>query len=76
MNYFLAVDIGASSGRLILSHMAEGKIVLEEMLEPHGTYYLFTQGENKIQLDEYQLKELAHVIKMFLNWNLNDEIKY
>ena len=29
--YFLAVDIGASSGRHILSHMEEGKIVLEEV---------------------------------------------
>ena len=29
--YFLAVDIGASSGRHILSHMEDGKIVLEEV---------------------------------------------
>lgn len=54
----------------------EEKIVLEEIIEPQGTYYLFTQGKDKIQLDEYHLKELAHVIKMFLSWNLNDEIKY
>ena len=26
--YFLAVDIGASSGRHMLSHMEDGKIVL------------------------------------------------
>lgn len=31
MNYYLAVDIGASSGRLILSHLEKGKIVLEEI---------------------------------------------
>lgn len=31
MNYYLAVDIGASSGRHILSHMENGKIVLEEV---------------------------------------------
>ena len=31
MKYYLAVDIGASSGRHILAHMEEGKIVLEEM---------------------------------------------
>lgn len=36
-NYYLAVDIGASSGRHILSHMENGKIVLEEMYRfPNG----------------------------------------
>ncbi len=29
--YYLAVDIGASSGRLILSHMEDGKMILEEV---------------------------------------------
>ena len=29
--YYLAVDIGASSGRLILGHLEEGKMVLEEV---------------------------------------------
>lgn len=29
--YYLAVDIGASSGRHILAHMEQGRIVLEEM---------------------------------------------
>ena len=29
--YYLAVDIGASSGRHILGHMETGKIVLEEI---------------------------------------------
>lgn len=31
MKYYLAVDIGASSGRHILAHIADGKIVLEEI---------------------------------------------
>ncbi|MBQ8639570.1 MAG: rhamnulokinase [Lachnospiraceae bacterium] len=31
MKYYLAVDIGASSGRHILAHMEDGKMVLEEM---------------------------------------------
>ncbi len=31
MKYYLAVDIGASSGRHILSHIEDGKIVLEEI---------------------------------------------
>ena len=29
--YYLAVDIGASSGRLILGHLENGKMVLEEV---------------------------------------------
>ena len=37
MKYYLAVDIGASSGRHILAHLEDGKIVLEEM-------YRFTNG--------------------------------
>ena len=31
MNYYLAIDIGASSGRHILGHVESGKMVLEEM---------------------------------------------
>lgn len=31
MRYYLAVDIGASSGRHILAHIEDGKMVLEEM---------------------------------------------
>ena len=35
--YYLAIDIGASSGRHILSHMENGKIVLEEVYRfPNG----------------------------------------
>lgn len=29
--YFLAIDIGASSGRHILGHLSEGKLVIEEI---------------------------------------------
>ena len=29
--YYLAIDIGASSGRHILAHMEDGKMVLEEI---------------------------------------------
>ncbi|MGN0299165.1 MAG: FGGY family carbohydrate kinase, partial [Lachnospiraceae bacterium] len=36
-NYYLAIDIGASSGRHILCHMEEGKMILEEMYRfPNG----------------------------------------
>lgn len=31
MNYYLAIDIGASSGRHILGHVEDGKLVLEEV---------------------------------------------
>ena len=31
MKYYLAVDIGASSGRHMLAHIEDGKIVLEEI---------------------------------------------
>lgn len=35
--YYLAVDIGASSGRHMLSHMENGKPVLEEIYRfPNG----------------------------------------
>ena len=30
-NYYLAIDIGASSGRHILGHLENGKMVLEEI---------------------------------------------
>ena len=30
MKYYLAVDIGASSGRHILAHLEDGKIVLRK----------------------------------------------
>ena len=29
--YYLAIDIGASSGRHILCHMEDGKLILEEV---------------------------------------------
>ena len=31
VKYYLAVDIGASSGRHMLAHMEDGKICLEEL---------------------------------------------
>lgn len=40
MNYYLAIDIGASSGRHILAHLEKGKIVLEEI-------YRFENGLKK-----------------------------
>ena len=31
MRYYLAIDIGASSGRYILGHIEDGRIVTEEI---------------------------------------------
>ena len=45
MNYYLAIDIGASSGRHILGSLEDGKIKLEEI-------YRFENGITKID-DEY-----------------------
>ncbi len=39
--YYLAVDIGASSGRHILAHMEKGKLVIEEM-------YRFWNGMSQV----------------------------
>ena len=36
-NYYLAIDIGASSGRHILGHLENGKMILEEI-------YRFSNG--------------------------------
>ncbi len=40
MQYYLGIDIGASSGRHMLAHMEDGKMVLEEV-------YRFANGQNE-----------------------------
>lgn len=40
MNYYLAIDIGASSGRHILGHLENNKMILEEI-------YRFSNGMEK-----------------------------
>ena len=46
MKYYLAIDIGASSGRHILGHVENGKLCLEEIyrfengyIEKNGHFY-------------------------------------
>ncbi|MDE7417713.1 MAG: rhamnulokinase [Lachnospiraceae bacterium] len=51
--YYLAIDIGASSGRHILSHMENGKIVLEEI-------YRFPNG-----MEEHQGQKIWNVDALF-----------
>lgn len=49
--YYLAVDIGASSGRHILAHLEDGKMVLEEIHRfPNGMVQ--KDGENVWNVDE------------------------
>lgn len=49
--YYLAVDIGASSGRHILAHLEEGRMVLEEVHRfPNGM--VEKDGENVWDVDE------------------------
>jgi len=57
MNYHLAIDIGASSGRHILGHLEEGKMILEEV-------YRFDNIQiRKDDHDCWDIDELiAHVI--------------
>jgi len=56
-NYYLAVDIGASSGRHILGTMEEGKLVLEEI-------YRFENGMQKKDGHLcWDLEQLFHEIK-------------
>lgn len=49
--YYLAIDIGASSGRHILAHLEEGRMVLEEIHRfPNGM--VERDGENVWDVDE------------------------
>ena len=52
--YYLAVDIGASSGRHILGHMEQGRMVMEEM---HRFYNGLTVKDGEACWDLEQLFE-------------------
>lgn len=57
MNYYLGIDIGASSGRHMLGHMEDGKIVLEEI-------YRFYNGVSEVNGHLcWDLKQLFAEIK-------------
>lgn len=58
MKYYLAVDIGASSGRHILAHMQDGKLVLEEM-------YRFVNGN--VERDGHLCWELDRLFEEIVN---------
>ena len=56
--YYLAVDIGASSGRHILAHMEDGKLVLEEM-------YRFWNGNDIVEVNgaEHRIWDTERLFK-------------
>lgn len=61
--YYLAVDIGASSGRHILAHMKDGKIVLEEIYRFYNGNDIVTK-EGKVLPDDGTEPAGAHRV-----WN-------
>ena len=58
MKYYLAVDIGASSGRHILAHVEDGKMILEEV-------YRFENGASK--RNGHDCWDLDHLYQSILN---------
>lgn len=60
--YYLAIDIGASSGRHILAHKKDGRIVLEEI-------YRFPNG-----MQEHNGHKVWNVDQLLGNSNRNEEM--
>lgn len=72
MNYYLAIDIGASSGRHILAHLQDGKMVTEEIYRfsngpqilPGTPGALGSQGNKRLMWDTERLfKEILNGLK-------------
>ena len=65
-NYYLAVDIGASSGRHILCHVDNGKMLLEEI-------YRFENGMKDIDGTKcWDVEELFAAIKAGMNSDIRE----
>ncbi len=65
--YYLAIDIGASSGRHILGHMEDGKMVLEEVYRfPNGMQK--RDGEKVRDIEALFEAVLARNEKMQRTW--------
>lgn len=58
MEYYLAIDIGASSGRHILSHIENGKIIIEEV-------YRFENAMK--EKDGHKIWDVDYLFKQILN---------
>ena len=61
MKYYLAVDIGASSGRHILAHIEDGKIVLEEVYRFYNG--MDEKGKHKVWDTERLFSEILEGMK-------------
>ncbi len=61
MNYYLAVDIGASSGRHILAHMEGGRIVIEEIYRFHNG--MEEKGKHQVWNTEKLFSEILEGMK-------------
>ncbi|MBR1913697.1 MAG: rhamnulokinase, partial [Lachnospiraceae bacterium] len=59
--YYLAVDIGASSGRHILAHMEDDKIIIEEIYRFHNG--AVEQNGHKVWETDRFLRELIAGMK-------------
>ena len=60
MKYYLAVDIGASSGRHILGHIEDGQIKLEEIYrfengKGKSCYAVWCPTMDSVEVDNYKL---------------------
>ncbi|MBP3727824.1 MAG: rhamnulokinase [Pseudobutyrivibrio sp.] len=56
-NYYLAVDIGASSGRHMLAHLEDGKVVLEEI-------HRFSNG--MIEVDGHKRWDIEEIFRQII----------
>ena len=57
--------------QVIITEDRDSKITVTEYLEPTHACYTVQQGLEKIELDEYQLKELTRVLK-FISRNYDN----
>lgn len=56
-NYYLAVDIGASSGRHMLAHLEDGKVILEEI-------HRFSNG--MVEIDGYKRWDIDELFRQII----------
>ena len=57
VNYYLAVDIGASSGRHMLAHLEDGKVILEEI-------HRFSNG--MVEIDGYKRWDIDELFRQII----------
>ena len=65
-HYYLAIDIGASSGRHMLAHMEHGKLVLEEVYR--FTNQFLERNGHKIWDIDHIFQEILKGLKAWKAW--------